>query len=341
LKNLVGSAQFSAAKVITVRFRRSARPTLHSARRAHLRARARARACARVAAHDRRSAHAPFPPSHLGPFSSCFLFLSSQALELIESYDATKHSVGGLKGFNRCWGALLAPPSGPPPISPQSAAAGDGSRSEVDEQRGEAAAAGSFGLDARDDGDGDDGDDNGAREVGEELDSFVAPEDEAASEMHAEPEPEPEPTVDALCVQLGSIELGTEADVCHFARAVVDRFAERSAEQRLGAFVREVQMQLDARRADQERPRRQIVPHRRLSITTLAALPGVRAAAARAATPADVHASEVAALTALLAAARAELAEAKAGLARAEERRRESERKRALAEVTDGGNAPR
>ena len=290
----------------------------------------------------------PHPPDSLpptsAPCSSGLLFLS-QALELCKSYDATKHSVGGLKAFNQRCRMLLEPPSGPPPSSPQSAAADVRSRSEDDDQRGEAAAVGGFGLGARDDDGGGNGDDDGAREVAEGLESATfAFEDEAASEVRAEPEPEPEPTVDVLCVELGSFALGTEADVCNFARTVADLFAERSDEQMAGAFVREVQAQLAARRAEQVRPRRLIVQHRRLSITTLAALPGMRAAAARAATT-DVHASEVAALTELLVAARAELAEAKAGLAQAEERRRQferkPERKRVLAEVTDGGNAPR
>ena len=233
----------------------------------------------------------------------------AQALELIKSYDTTKHSVGGLKAFNKSWRELLTAPSVPPQSSSH------------------------------------DDDDDGAREVADELESaLVSPEDEAAreaaSEMRAEPEFEPESTtapVDVLSAELGSLALGTEAGVHDLAVLVFDLFAEGSAAQMVGVFVREMQT-LAAGLAEQERPRRQIVPHRRLSATTLAALPGMRAAAARAATPADAHASEVAALTALLAAAREELAAAKAGLAQAAER--QFERKRPLAEVTDGGNAP-
>lgn len=288
LKDLVKSAQFSAAKILTV--------------------------CASAA---QRASRAPprlalaLPPMTDDPHPADSLPSRAQALELIKSYDTTKHSVGGLKAFNKSWRELLTAPSVPPQSS------------------------------SHDDGD----DDDGAREVADELESaLVSPEDEAAreaaSEMRAEPEFEPESTtapVDVLSAELGSLALGTEAGVHDLAVLVFDLFAEGSAAQMVGVFVREMQT-LAAGLAEQERPRRQIVPHRRLSATTLAALPGMRAAAARAATPADAHASEVAALTALLAAAREELAAAKAGLAQAAER--QFERKRPLAEVTDGGNAP-
>lgn len=260
---------------------------------------------------------------------------------MIESHDKSTCSKRGLAAFNREFRHALSTARASPPDSPKPAAAVR-SRSASTDRRGAAVATihspggielGELG--ARDDGD----DDDGTPEVADHLVSaIVALGDESTSDARAELGRKPAPgTVSTLSAELGAITLRSEADVRDFAGLVLDLFAENSAERMLDAFGRELQAQHAARCQAQERPRRQLVPHRRLSLTTLARLPGQRVVAAARATPAEWHAAEVAAQTALLAAVRRQLDEANAELTRVDGRR--VAHKRPLAEVADGGNA--